>query len=258
MNRLGKLHRHYDEAGLLALPAYDFKGNVLEKSRRVIGDDPILAVFDSPPPDWQITAFRVDWQSDGTTLEEHAATLLDSTLYETSFTYDALNRIRTMRYPQDVEGERKELRPAYNRAGALESVVLDGATYVERIAYNAKGQRLLIAYGNGVMTRYAYDPQTFRLARLCTERFSNAEELIYRPNGGLLQDFAYEYDLVGNITGITDRTPGSGVRTGARTGCDWTEHSPTIRSTVCFPQRGVNMHSPLLSHSGAIPSRPRT
>jgi hypothetical protein len=25
--------------------------------------------------------------------------------------------------------------------------------YLERIAYNAKGQRTLIAYGNGVMTR---------------------------------------------------------------------------------------------------------
>ena len=43
-------------------------------------------------------------------------------------------------------------------------------TYVQRIAYNAKGQRTLIAYGNGLMTRYAYDPATFRLARLRTER----------------------------------------------------------------------------------------
>ena len=31
---------------------------------------------------------------------------------------------------------------------------------------------MLIAYGNGVMTRHAYDPQTFRLARLRTERFT--------------------------------------------------------------------------------------
>jgi RHS repeat-associated protein len=211
LNRLGKLYRHYDEAGLLAFPAYDFKGNVLEKTRQVIGDESILAIFDSPPADWQISAFRVNWQPDGTTLEDHAATLLDPTLYETSFTYDALNRMRLMRYPQNVDGGRKELRPAYNRAGALESVALDGATYVERIAYNAKGQRLFIAYGNGVMTRYAYDPHTFRLTRLCTERFSNPEELTYRPNGGLLQDFAYEYDLVGNITDIHDRTPESGI-----------------------------------------------
>lgn len=218
LNRLGKLYRHYDEAGLLAFPSYDFKGNVLEKTRQVIGDEPILAIFDSPPADWQISAFRVNWQPDGTTLEDHAATLLDPTLYETSFTYDALNRMRLMRYPQDVDGGRKELRPAYNRAGALESVALDGATYVERLAYNAKGQRLLIAYGNGVMTRYTYDQQTFRLTRLCTERFSSQEELTYRSNGGLLQDFAYEYDLVGNITSITDRTPGCGVHDNSQAG----------------------------------------
>ena len=49
------------------------------------------------------------------------------------------------------------MRPHYNRAGALEHVELDDTTYVERIAYNAKGQRTLIAYGNSVMTRYAYD-----------------------------------------------------------------------------------------------------
>ena len=64
--------------------------------------------------------------------------------------------------------------PHYNRAGALESVALERTagrravsdTFVERIAYNAKGQRVLIAYGNGIMTRYAYDPHTFRLTAL--------------------------------------------------------------------------------------------
>ena len=68
---------------------------------------------------------------------------------------------------------------------------LDGTTYVEHIAYNAKGQRTLIAYGNGVMTRYAYDPQTFRLARLRTERYTTPQPLTYHPTGAPLQDFAY-------------------------------------------------------------------
>ena len=77
-----------------------------------------------------------------------------------------------MQYPQDVAGTRKTLRLHYNRAGALESVTLDGTTYVERIAYNAKGQRALIAYGNSVMTRYAYDPRTIRLVRMRTEGYS--------------------------------------------------------------------------------------
>jgi RHS repeat-associated protein len=90
-------------------------------------------------------------------------------------------------------------------------VELDGVTYVERIAYTAKGQRALIAYGNGVMTCYAYDPCTFRMARLRTERFTKPDALTCRPAGSPLQDFAYEYDLVGNITAIHDRAPGSGV-----------------------------------------------
>jgi hypothetical protein len=32
-NRLGALHQHFDEAGLLEFIHYDFKGNVLEKRR---------------------------------------------------------------------------------------------------------------------------------------------------------------------------------------------------------------------------------
>src|SRR6185295_10125833 len=135
-NLLGKMHRHYDEAGLLSFPAYDFKGNILEKSRQVISDAVILTVFNPPPANWDVTAFRVEWQPPGAmTLDAHAATFVDATAYETSISYDALNRVKLMRYPRDVSGTRKELNPHYNRAGALESVTLDGTVYVERIAY---------------------------------------------------------------------------------------------------------------------------
>src|SRR5262249_53992930 len=125
------------------------------------------------------------------------------------------NRLKTMFYPQDVENRRRRLVPHYNRAGALEQVELDGAPYVGRIAHNAKGQRTLIAFGNGVLTRYAYDPHTFRLARLRSERSTVAAggASTYRmanPSAPL-QDLSYSYDLVGNILGIVDRTPGGGV-----------------------------------------------
>jgi hypothetical protein len=36
------------------------------------------------------------------------------------------------------------INPTYTRSGALERVTFDGTTYFNRIAYNAKGQRLLI------------------------------------------------------------------------------------------------------------------
>lgn len=217
-NRLGKPYQHYDEAGRLTFESYDFKGNLLEKTRQVIGDAPILSVFaNAAANNWQVESYRADWQPPGgTSLPDHAESLLDVTGYRTSLTYDALNRIKTMRYPQDVVEERKLLQPSYNRAGALESVDLDGQTYVEHIAYNAKGQRLLIAYGNNVMTRYTYDPETFRLARLRTERHLKPDELTYQPDSAPLQDFAYQdfaynYDLTGNILTIHDRMPGSGV-----------------------------------------------
>ena len=38
------------------------------------------------------------------------------------------------------------------------------------IDYNAKGQRMLIDYGNGAQTAYEYDPLTFRLTHLQTTR----------------------------------------------------------------------------------------
>jgi RHS repeat-associated protein len=99
----------------------------------------------------------------------------------------------------------------YNPAGGLEKVFLDDALYMERIAYDAKGQRALIAYGNGVMTRYAYDPQTFRLKRLRSERYTHPDAATYTPAGAALQDFDYDHDLVGNILSIRDLTPGSGI-----------------------------------------------
>ena len=212
-NLLGKLYRHYDEAGLITLAACDFKGNVLGKVQQVIRDEQILSVFNNAPAsNWQVAAFRVDWQpTAGATLQTLANALLEGTAYTTSMTYDALNRIKGMRYPQTVDGTRKELIPRYNRSGALEQVNLDGKPYVEQIAYNAKGQRVLIAYGNGVMTRHAYDPQTFRLVRLRSQPYDHPNLLAYQPKGAALQEFAYEYDLVGNIIAIHDLTPGSGV-----------------------------------------------
>ncbi len=212
-NLLGRLHRHHDEAGLTTVAAVDFKGNMLDKSRRVIADEPILAAFDrAPAPAWQVTLFQIDWEPGSQqTLADREGELLESTAYQTTVSYDALNRVKSTRLPRGAGGERRKLRPEYNRAGGLERVWLDDTIYVERIAYDAKGQRALIAYGNRVMTRYAYDPRTFRLGRMRSERYTKLDDDTYQPSGKPLQDLAYDYDLVGNILRINDRTPASGI-----------------------------------------------
>ena len=70
------------------------------------------------------------------------------------------------------------------------------APYVTHIAYNAKGRRERIEYQNGAHTLCEYDPLTFRLVHIETRRVRD---------GKRLQDLAYVYDPVGNVTSIGDR-----------------------------------------------------
>ena len=192
-NLLGRAVAHYDEAGLVTVAAADFKGNVVDSTRRVIADAPILATYDAAENNgWQVAPFTVDWQAAGDPL--------DPAEYRTTARFDALDRVIHQVLPRDVEGRRRELHPRYDRAGRLDRVRLDDTVYVDRITYDAKGQRTLVTYGNGVQTRYTYDPQTFRLTRLLSERA-----------GQVLQDVGYDYDLTGNVLTIRDRTPECGL-----------------------------------------------
>jgi hypothetical protein len=88
-NLLGKPYKHYDEAGLLTYTAYDFKGNILDSTRSVIAESALLAVFNTPPANWVLTPFRVDWGA-------AAPPPLNTAIYESGTAYDALNRIMTM------------------------------------------------------------------------------------------------------------------------------------------------------------------
>ncbi|WP_367105955.1 SpvB/TcaC N-terminal domain-containing protein [uncultured Psychrobacter sp.] len=216
-NTLGQLTKHYDEAGSVSTSGFDFKGNPLDNTRQVIAEQHLLSPYDNAANNnWDIKPFQVNWQAPaGISEEDHTNSLLNPFQYTSSSRFDALNRATEIVYPEDVTGKRAKLIPYYNRSGALESVALDNETYVERIAYNAKGQRILIAYGNGALTRYSYDDNTFRLNRLRTEHFDvnihASNSSAYKPTGKVLQDFAYQYDLNGNILKIADRSPECGV-----------------------------------------------
>jgi RHS repeat-associated protein len=92
----------------------------------------------------------------------------------------------------------------------VRAVTVDGTAYVQLIAYNARAQRILIVRGNGVMTRYAYDPDAFRVTRLRTEHVRQSGDVL-AAIGTALQDLTYLYDLVGNLTSTEERTVGCGV-----------------------------------------------
>ena len=185
LNLRGRPYLLLDGAGIVATERYDFKGNPLASTRR-------LAIDYHATPDWSATAALTDVAA----IEAAAAPLLDPETFTTQLTYDALNRVTSRTTP-----DASVTLPTYNEAGLLERVTVrllgaaDATVFVANLDYNARGQRTLLAHGNGTTTTYAYDPETFRLTELRTARDSG---------GAVLQNLAYTYDASGNIVQIAD------------------------------------------------------
>ena len=232
-NRLGRSFRQYDEAGRFVIEAYDFKGNILEKTRQVIADAAILGVFNPQPANWQVPAYRVDWEPTGSTPAAQAAVLLDAT-ERTSFAYDAAKRITSMRYPQDVDGERRVLRPVYNGAGALERVELDNAAYVAHIAYNAE----VSPCSSPTETASSAASRTTRVPSGCSGNAASATHLRRRiriaPKAGCCRTTCANTIswAISWRSRIVRR-----ARVSRRRLTAWTESLPSIRSIACSRHR---------------------
>jgi RHS repeat-associated protein len=201
INMAGQAFKTFDESGCMELVANDFKGSPLHKKQHVIDYTLIKTALQNNQ------LYKVDWTN--------LPNILDNQVFETSMQYDALGRAVEIELPKDVSNARKKITPTYNNAGGLGKVEFDGTTYVENIAYDAKGQRVLIAFGNGIMTRYAYDTNTFRLKRQRSEKYIKTitgNTITYTPQAGSTkQDDGFDYDLVGNIMKILHRTTDCGI-----------------------------------------------
>jgi RHS repeat-associated protein len=205
LNLCGRLYRHYDTAGVALTDQCDYKGNVLSSARQ-------LASEYHQSIDWSPLADLTD----GAALDAAAAPLLIAAdRFTSTTTYDALNRPIQVVTPHSAGMNPNVLRPSYNEAGLLDRLdvwlqqsaapagLLDPATAgllaVTGIRYNARRQRARLALGNGTITTYAYDFQTFRLVNLATTRPNT-----FPAGQQLVQDLSYFYDPVGNITRIRD------------------------------------------------------
>jgi RHS repeat-associated protein len=206
-NLNGQPIRHYDLSGRLATVRRDFDGNVREVNRR-LNNQPAQPL--------------IDWQS---TPEN----FLDTDTFTKITEYDALNRI-TRQYSWHLgNGARVAVyTPEYNERGLLakETLVIrarktaagsnaaaDTETHeaIKRIHYDVKSQKTLFEAGNGTITRYDYDPLSFRLRQLRTTRitagqvepsFPDAESNL--GDGRTRQQLHYTYDPSGNVMEIYD------------------------------------------------------
>lgn len=215
LNLRTRIFRHSDSAGIATnagleadgrpTEAYDFKGNLLRSTRRLVSDYKDI-------PDWSRNP------------------ALDIEIFEAGSRYDALNRAIQSIAPHSSDGRDQfnVIQPAFNAANLLERVdvwleraaepvaLLDAQAErpspvgVANIDYDAKGQRQRIDYKNGASTRYDYDPLTFRLTRLLTQRNAtdfpgdNPQPSIAGWPGRQVQNLSYTFDPAGNITHIRD------------------------------------------------------
>lgn len=177
-NLRGHAWKTYEQSGCVAIVACDFKGNVLESHRR------FATVYDR----------AIAWPA------ADPDQALEQEAFRTRTVYDALGRPRQAFSPDSSTVTASELLPSYDESGLLVRVdaklrgAADATPFVTSIRYDAKGQRLSIAYGNGTSTTYEYDPDTFRLSHLVTTR----------PTGPGLQDLSWVYDPAANVISMAD------------------------------------------------------
>ncbi|UTY31249.1 toxin TcdB middle/N-terminal domain-containing protein [Treponema putidum] len=107
------------------------------------------------------------------------------------FNYEAdyLGRMQSISYP---DGE--VLTYSYDKGGQLKGVIgkkgIETYRYVDNILYDEHSQRVYIKYGNGVETRYNYDPARRWLKDIKTE--NKDKNLVF-------QKINYNFDAVGNV-----------------------------------------------------------
>lgn len=189
-NLNGQLIRHYDSSGLVETIHRDFKGNVQEVRRTLVRD---------------ATAPIVDWQGS-------VAGKLETETYAQITEHDALNRMTRQENWHLLGGTGAVYKPTYNERGALkhETLALRGTVTnaIEEIRYNANGQKEYLELGNGTLTQYEYDKETFRLTQIRTTRPVDASDFPDRHSNlqdiGIIQQLHYTYDPVGNITAVYD------------------------------------------------------
>lgn len=179
--------RVYDQSGVVEIKSLDFKGMPSAIERRLAKEYKAMV-------DWKV----LEGLTDPAAVEAAAVPLLEDEVFRVSGTYDALGRPLSVTLPDGTV-----MRPTYSVGNTLEKLEaqLRGTgsfvSFLQGQDHDAMGQRQFVEYGNGIVTKYFYDPVTFRLQQLLTVR--KGED----ASAGL-QNLRYFYDPVGNIVRLED------------------------------------------------------
>ncbi|HEV7238805.1 MAG TPA: RHS repeat-associated core domain-containing protein [Thermoanaerobaculia bacterium] len=135
-------------------------------------------------------------------LPTELATVGPPRTFTTNFVYDSFGRMLSLSWP-DAE----RLRYTYDGGGRVKSATATKGSasipYVSAIHYDEFGSRTEVRAGNGVITRFRYEPST---------RWLDVET-ITAPGGEELRSLDHAYDQMGNVERVMETRPGGSAAT---------------------------------------------
>ncbi len=154
------------------------------------------------------------------------------------FSYDSFGRMQTMTFPNwidnnwaNIAGEGELVSYFYDRGGNIDRITGHQQTtnpqhpefvkdfaYLNHMGYDEFEQRRIMTSGNGIVSKYGYDPLTRRLQTINAASLGQQERQLHKP-ATPFHAMHYYYDLVGNITKVENASTvytwqNASVRTG--------------------------------------------
>lgn len=182
LNAHGKPREIYDQVGKISY-VYDIYGLCVEKTR---------IFYDLK------TLQKIIQCAHAPTTEGIEYTFAEEEPYIFKMYYNRNGRIIEKKFPnEDIA------LWDYNQLGLLQRVSFYYGSpaklctnIIKHIFYNAQLQQERVEYGNGVVFKYQY----------CPHRFWLIDYSVFHSDGRHLQKIAYEYDRIGNICSVLDKT----------------------------------------------------
>ncbi|WP_194202037.1 SpvB/TcaC N-terminal domain-containing protein, partial [Glycomyces albidus] len=197
-NLIGQAHLMFDGSGVAVFDRLDHRGRPVRTLRRFTADP-------ETEPDWSV----LDGVDDPALALATAGPLLEPVSEQTESTaaFDALGRMTAAVLPDGTV-----MDPAYDEGNQLASLRarIGGAGPFRQFLlgqeYDAMGRRSIARHGNGLATRYDYDPLSRRVAGVRTAAEGAADAV---------QDLHYVYDAAGRLVETDDTAQQSHFFAGA-------------------------------------------
>ena len=198
-NAIGELKKITNPKGEITTYKYDLLGRAV---LRVEPEGQTVWTYDSQTKGIGLPAFitspgyRKDFTYDSLSRLRQQTEIINGKSFRIENSYDSKGRLGALKYPGDFS-----VRYVYNKQNYLTEVRdnVSGSLFWKADQVNARNQLERSSFGNGVSSRFTYDPTTFWLTNIRTNRTQTN-----------IQDLSYSYNEIGvlvqRINGLQGKT----------------------------------------------------